>query len=52
MGSLSAIAQGSGERYFQGKDDMEDAASTEKAITDRAGERRHQSAGEVCAGGD
>ena len=30
MGSLSAMAQGSGERYFQGKDDMEDAASTER----------------------
>src|ERR1700729_443573 len=30
MGSLSAMAQGSGERYFQGKSDMEDAASTER----------------------
>src|ERR1700739_1603356 len=30
MGSLSAMAQGSGERYFQGKDDMEDAASVER----------------------
>ena len=30
MGSLSAMAQGSGERYFQGKGDMEDAASTER----------------------
>ena len=30
MGSLSAMAQGSGERYFQGKADMEDAASTER----------------------
>jgi IMP dehydrogenase len=29
MGSLSAMAQGSGERYFQGKEDMSDAASTE-----------------------
>ena len=27
MGSLSAMAQGSGERYFQGKEDFEDAAS-------------------------
>src|SRR5260370_12013497 len=37
MGSLSAMAQGSGERYFQGKDDMEDAASTERAsLTARA----------------
>ena len=25
MGSLSAMAQGSGERYFQGKDDMADS---------------------------
>ena len=30
MGSLSAMAQGSGERYFQGKDDLADAASTER----------------------
>ena len=30
MGSLSAMAQGSGERYFQGKDDLNDAASTER----------------------
>src|SRR6266481_4993461 len=30
MGSLSAMAQGSGERYFQGKADMEDAASVER----------------------
>jgi IMP dehydrogenase len=30
MGSLSAMAQGSGERYFQGKDDLSDAASTER----------------------
>jgi len=27
MGSLTAMAQGSGERYFQGKEDFEDAAS-------------------------
>jgi IMP dehydrogenase len=38
MGSLSAMAQGSGERYFQGKDDMEDAASTERPnLTAREG---------------
>jgi IMP dehydrogenase len=30
MGSLSAMSQGSGERYFQGKDDIDGAASTEK----------------------
>ena len=30
MGSLSAMAQGSGERYFQGKDDMNDQASVER----------------------
>ena len=24
MGSMGAMAQGSGERYFQGKDDMDD----------------------------
>jgi IMP dehydrogenase len=38
MGSLSAMAQGSGERYFQSKDDMSDAASTERtSITSREG---------------
>src|SRR6201994_1808027 len=38
MGSLSAMAQGSGERYFQGKDDMNDAASTERTdLTAREG---------------
>jgi IMP dehydrogenase len=31
MGSLSAMAQGSGERYFQSTDDMTEAASTERA---------------------
>ena len=30
MGSLSAMAQGSGERYFQGREDMSEAASTER----------------------
>jgi len=30
MGSLSAMAQGSGERYFQGKDDMTEAAAGER----------------------
>jgi IMP dehydrogenase len=38
MGSLSAMAQGSGERYFQSKDDLSDAASTERtSITAREG---------------
>ena len=31
MGSLSAMAQGSGERYFQSKEDMSEAASTERS---------------------
>jgi IMP dehydrogenase len=30
MGSLSAMSQGSGERYFQSTDDMTEAASTER----------------------
>jgi len=30
MGSLSAMAQGSGERYFQSAEDMTEAASTER----------------------
>jgi len=30
MGSLSAMAQGSGERYFQGKDDMSEASAAER----------------------
>jgi IMP dehydrogenase len=30
MGSLSAMAQGSGERYFQSAEDMSEAASTER----------------------
>jgi IMP dehydrogenase len=38
MGSLSAMAQGSGERYFQGKDDMNEIASGERPnLTDREG---------------
>jgi IMP dehydrogenase len=36
MGSLSAMSQGSGERYFQSTDDMTEAASTERSsITSR-----------------
>jgi IMP dehydrogenase len=30
MGSLSAMAQGSGERYFQGKEDMNEASTAER----------------------
>jgi IMP dehydrogenase len=36
MGSLSAMAQGSGERYFQGKDDLETGAGR-SSITAREG---------------
>ncbi len=36
MGSLSAMAQGSGERYFQGKDDLE-ATAGRPSITAREG---------------
>ena len=36
MGSLSAMAQGSGERYFQGKDDM-DSSAGRTSITAREG---------------
>ena len=41
MGSLSAMAQGSGERYFQGKDDMNEIS---------AGERQNLTAREVAGG--
>ena len=38
MGSLSAMAQGSGERYFQSKDDMTEAASGDRpSLTAREG---------------
>jgi IMP dehydrogenase len=38
MGSLSAMSQGSGERYFQGKEDIDEAASTERpSLTAREG---------------
>jgi IMP dehydrogenase len=41
MGSLSAMSQGSGERYFQGKDDMEDRRSSEGVVArERNGENR------------
>ena len=43
MGSLSAMAQGSGERYFQSKDDMDDAASTERpSLTAREGSTQNR----------
>src|SRR6201994_4635112 len=35
MGSLSAMAQGSGERYFQGKSDLEDASTERPSLTSR-----------------
>jgi IMP dehydrogenase len=38
MGSLSAMAQGSGERYFQSKDDMDEVSSGERpSLTAREG---------------
>ncbi len=38
MGSLSAMAQGSGERYFQGRDDMDDFSSGDRpSLTAREG---------------
>jgi IMP dehydrogenase len=38
MGSLSAMAQGSGERYFQSKDDLSEAALGERnSLTAREG---------------
>ena len=41
MGSLSAMSQGSGERYFQGKGDIEDRPSTEGVVArERNGENR------------
>ncbi len=41
MGSLSAMSQGSGERYFQGKDDIEDQISTEGVVArERNGQNR------------
>src|ERR1700691_6162597 len=41
MGSLSAMSQGSGERYFQGKGDLEERPSTEGVVArERNGENR------------
>jgi IMP dehydrogenase len=43
MGSLSAMAQGSGERYFQGREDMSEAASTERpSLTAREGSTQNR----------
>jgi IMP dehydrogenase len=41
MGSLSAMSQGSGERYFQGKDDIEEKSSHQGVVArERNGENR------------
>jgi IMP dehydrogenase len=42
MGSLSAMSQGSGERYFQGSADMADAEATTEGVVqrERAGQNR------------
>jgi IMP dehydrogenase len=43
MGSLSAMAQGSGERYFQGKEDMSEAAAAERqSLTAREGSSQNR----------
>ncbi|SFS20815.1 inosine-5'-monophosphate dehydrogenase [Granulicella pectinivorans] len=43
MGSLSAMAQGSGERYFQGKDDMNEITAGERPnITAREGSSQNR----------
>ncbi len=43
MGSLSAMAQGSGERYFQGKEDMSEQASAERpSLTAREGSTQNR----------
>ena len=43
MGSLSAMAQGSGERYFQSRDDMTDAASGDRtSLTAREGSTQNR----------
>ena len=53
MGSLSAMSQGSGERYFQSAEDMTGAASAERtSVTARESNRGSNPAGEVCAGGN
>src|ERR1700710_1515126 len=43
MGSLSAMAQGSGERYFQGKEDMNEISSGERpSLTAREGSTQNR----------
>ena len=43
MGSLSAMAQGSGERYFQGKEDMNEASVGERpSLTAREGSTQNR----------
>jgi IMP dehydrogenase len=43
MGSLSAMAQGSGERYFQSKDDFSDSSSAERPnLTAREGSTQNR----------
>jgi IMP dehydrogenase len=43
MGSLSAMAQGSGERYFQSKDDMTEAAIGDRqSLTSREGNNQNR----------
>jgi IMP dehydrogenase len=45
MGSLSAMAQGSGERYFQGKDDMNEISAGERpSLTAREGSTQNRMA--------
>src|SRR5246127_4326910 len=50
MGSLSAMAQGSGERYFQGKSDLEDASTERPSLTSRENGGTNR-LGEVVSGG-
>jgi IMP dehydrogenase len=42
MGSLSAMAQGSGERYFQGRGDMEDSSVERQNLTAREGSTQNR----------
>ncbi len=44
MGSLSAMAQGSGERYFQGRGDLEDDAGERPNLTAREGSTQNRMA--------
>jgi IMP dehydrogenase len=42
MGSLSAMAQGSGERYFQGRGDIEDSSVERQNLTAREGSTQNR----------